>query len=296
MHRGHVVLHVLRHGVVGFTREYSAHVTTHLELTMRHVIGEQAKAGLPLRVVSINLLSHYKATGEPEMMERQLATFQDVMRHLNAKHLGSHNVKGGGGGLPNGLPVVQYAQLLLPGNTDQWEMGADYNRRKNVEGMLLYLQWVTDDAVFALKRLLVKSGWAEAGPVGPGGVHAASIDEARTRGHGGGDALHWPPLRPDVAEAILPGMLCGGTGDKAAIIECIIWGDVPMDMVLKQMLLLAIVKAADDQVWPTLIRQLPLYVRNRLDAQVYIYIHMCMDKYVCIRICILQCCVGCWVG
>jgi hypothetical protein len=38
--------------------------------------------------VSINLLSHYKATGEPEMMERQLASFQEVIRRLNGKHLG----------------------------------------------------------------------------------------------------------------------------------------------------------------------------------------------------------------
>jgi hypothetical protein len=74
--------------VVGFTRDTAAHITAHLDLTVRYVVREQCKAGLPLRVVSINLLSHYKATGEPEMMERQLASFQEVIRRLNGKHLG----------------------------------------------------------------------------------------------------------------------------------------------------------------------------------------------------------------
>ena len=258
VYRGRTVLNVMRHGVVGFTREPSAHVTTHLDLTMRHVLGEQCKAGLPLRVVSVNLLSHYKATGEPDMMERQMASFQDVMRRLNAKHLGSDSREEGG--LPKGLPLVQYAHLLLPGNTDQWEMGADYNRRKNVECKLLFLQWVCDDAVFALKRLLVKGASTEAGPSGPGGVHAASVEAPLS-------SLHWPPLRKDTAAMLQATMVLSGTGDKSAIIDCITWGDVPIDWHFKQTLLLPIVSAPDDEVWDTFIRQIPEYVRKRLDTQ-----------------------------
>ena len=85
--RGQAVLHVVRHGVVGFSKEPGAHVTSHLELTLRHVIGEQLKSRLPMRVVSINLLSHYKASGEPDMLERQLAAFQEVLRRINSKGL-----------------------------------------------------------------------------------------------------------------------------------------------------------------------------------------------------------------
>ena len=79
VYRGRAMLHVVRHGVVGFSKDPSAHVTSHLDLTLRYIIAEQLKSGLPLRVVSINLLSHYKATGEPDMAERQLASFQEVL-------------------------------------------------------------------------------------------------------------------------------------------------------------------------------------------------------------------------
>ena len=257
LHRGRTVLNVVRHGVVGFKGDTTAHITAHLDLTLRHVVREQCKAGLPLRVVSINLLSHYKATGEPEMMERQLSSFQEVIRRINGKRLGSES-----DGLPKGLPVVQYAQLLLPGNTDQWEMGADYNRRKNIECKLLYLQWVCDDAVFALKRLLVKGACSESGPAGPGGVHAASIQ-------GGVSAhLHWPPLSKQLSDAVRGRMIAGGAADKTAIIDSICWGDLPIDVHFKQILLLPIVGAPDGEVWDTLIRHLPEYLRKRLDAQV----------------------------
>lgn len=123
--------------------------------------------------------------------------------------------------------MVQYGHLLLPGNTDQWEMGADYNRRKNVECLLLYLQWVCDDAVFALKRLLVKGGSSDAGPPGPGGVHAASIEAPP-------EWLHWPQLRKDVAALLQARMVAQGTRDKTAIVDCITWGDLTMDALFKQ--------------------------------------------------------------
>ncbi len=157
--------------------------------------------------------------------------------------------------------MVQYAQLLLPGNTDQWEMGADYNRRKNIECKLLYLQWVCDDAVFALKRLLVLGACSEAGPAGPGGVHAAS------RQGGASAHLHWPPLRKELAGAVRARVVAGGAADKTAIIDSICWGDLPIDAHFKQNLLLPIVHAPDGEVWGTLIRQLPEYLRKRLDDQ-----------------------------
>ena len=157
--------------------------------------------------------------------------------------------------------MVQYAQLLLPGNTDQWEMGADYNRRKNIECKLLYLQWVCDDTVFALKRLLVLGACSEAGPAGPGGVHAAS------RQGGASAHLHWPPLRKELAGAVRARVVAGGAADKTAIIDSICWGDLPIDAHFKQNLLLPIVHAPDGEVWGTLIRQLPEYLRKRLDDQ-----------------------------
>ena len=62
-------------------------------------------------------------------------------------------------------------------------------------------------------------------------------------------------------------MTTKGTADKEAIIDCIVWGDFPLDSNFKQLLLLPIVRAPDDEVWDTLIRQLPLYLRKRLDGQ-----------------------------
>lgn len=56
-----------------------------------------------------NLYSHYKATGEPEMLERQLSAFQDVIRRLNAKHLGWDTPEEGG--LARDLPVVQVCNV-----------------------------------------------------------------------------------------------------------------------------------------------------------------------------------------
>jgi hypothetical protein len=89
--------------------------------------------------------------------------------------------------------------------------------------------------VFALKRLLVKGGFTEAGPTGLGGWHAASIEAPPS-------SLHWPPLRKDLADVMRQHMVSKGTGDKSAIIDCISWGDFPMDMHFKQQLLLPVVR------------------------------------------------------
>ncbi len=45
-------------------------------MQVRHVLQRQLGAGLPMRVVTCNMLNHYKASGEPEMIDRQLYTFQ----------------------------------------------------------------------------------------------------------------------------------------------------------------------------------------------------------------------------
>jgi hypothetical protein len=78
---GPVVLNVVRHGVVGYARDPAGHVQRHLELVVRRVAAAQAAAGLPQRLVSVNLLSHYKASGEPDMTDRQLAAFREVARY-----------------------------------------------------------------------------------------------------------------------------------------------------------------------------------------------------------------------
>ena len=73
-----VVLNVVRHGVVGYARDPAGHVHRQLELVVRRLAAAQAAAGLPQRLVSVNLLSHYKASGEPDMTDRQLAAFREV--------------------------------------------------------------------------------------------------------------------------------------------------------------------------------------------------------------------------
>ena len=117
------------------------------------------------------------------------------MRRINMRHLAPEPMDASS--LPRDLPVVQYGQLLLPGNTDQWEMGADYNRRKNVECMLMYVQLVCDDAVFALKRLLVRGSHREVGPSGAGGVYH---DQSHISSPA--STLHWPPLQKHLADAL----------------------------------------------------------------------------------------------
>ena len=118
-----------------------------------------------------------------------------MMRRINMRHSAPEPMDASS--LPRDLPVVQYGQLLLPGNTDQWEMGADYNRRKNVECMLMYVQWVCDDAVFALKRLLVRGSHREVGPSGAGGVYH---DQSHISSPA--STLHWPPLQKHLADAL----------------------------------------------------------------------------------------------
>ena len=47
-------------------------------MTGRFRFISQVEGGLPMRIVSVNMLSHYKASGEPDMTDRQLTLFHEV--------------------------------------------------------------------------------------------------------------------------------------------------------------------------------------------------------------------------
>ena len=47
-------------------------------MTDRFRFISQVEGGLPMRIVSVNMLSHYKASGEPDMTDRQLTLFYEV--------------------------------------------------------------------------------------------------------------------------------------------------------------------------------------------------------------------------